>query len=119
MTLADMPADLTEYITYTEDPPWFAAVFTFPNGYVGSVIRNPDSYGSRSRLYEIATGVSTGPGGNEWVFADLGLGLNGRTVQGWLTPEDLADLLHKIKALPNSTEGNSAGTAPRVNDVLH
>lgn len=66
-------------------------IFQFANGYGASVIRNSQSYGGPEGFYELAI-LKDGK-------------INYKTpitndVIGWLDPDEVEELLDKIKALP-------------------
>lgn len=66
-------------------------IFQFTNGYGASVIRNSKSYGGPAGFYELAV-LKDGK-------------INYKTpitndVVGWLDPDEVEELLDKIKALP-------------------
>lgn len=70
-------------------------IFQFENGYGASVIRNPLSYGGPEGFYELAV-LKDGE-------------INYKTpitndVIGWLDPDEVEELLDKIKALPGGKE---------------
>ena len=70
-------------------------IHQFDNGYGASVVRFNGSYGASDGLYELAVLTFEGKG---WgICYDTPITSD---VEGHLTPEDVADLLAKIEALP-------------------
>lgn len=65
--------------------------FTFPNGYIGSVVRHFGSYGGSQGLWEIAVMY-----GDEIVY-DTPIT---NDVLGWQTEEDVEQVLNQIRELP-------------------
>jgi hypothetical protein len=69
----------------------YARVF-FPNGYGASVVKSEYSYGGRDGLYELAViNETTGE-----ITYDTPIT---NDVEGYLTPEDVTNLLERIEAL--------------------
>ena len=64
---------------------------SFPNGYRASVIRGRLSYGGLQGLYELAVLDDTGVCYSTPITDD---------VCGYLTPDEVTDLLQRIEALP-------------------
>ena len=64
----------------------------FPNGYGASVVRSRHTYGGDKGLYELAV---LGPDKK----IDYSTPIT-NDVEGWLTPENVTELLQKIEALP-------------------
>lgn len=78
--------------------PGMQVMYRFPNGYGASIIRGGISYGLESGLWELAVVHFYGAGVGEWSFAyDSGIADD---VLGWLSPEDVDDILEKIVSLP-------------------
>ncbi len=83
-------AELT-FASPTDDYDNFRARVHFDNNYGASVIRGPFTYGGREGLYELA------------VLWDGGLCYDTPItsgVEGYLSPEDVTILLHRIAELP-------------------
>lgn len=75
-------------------------IFKFKNGYGASVIRSRQSYGGPEGFYELAV-LKDGK-------------INYKTpitndVIGWLDPDEVEELLDKIKALPGGNKGEHHG----------
>lgn len=69
-------------------------LFRFPNGLGASIVRHSMSYGGREGLFELAV--------IKWSGDDFELDYTTpitNDVLGWLTPEDAAQVLKKIKNL--------------------
>jgi hypothetical protein len=71
------------------------AVAFFPNGYGVSVIQSPSSYGGNDGLYELAV-LSGGADEYELTY-DTPVTSD---VEGWLTPDRVAELMAQVEALP-------------------
>lgn len=81
-----------QYLTSARTLPDGCALrFTFPNGYVGSVIRHSTSYGGPQGLWEVA--VIHG----EKIVYDTPITDN---VLGWQTDDDVEQVLKRIRELP-------------------
>jgi len=82
-----------DYIPKEEGTSWLNEryVFQFPNGYGASVIRSPYSYGGPDGLYELAV-LKNGKINYKTPITD--------DVVGWLTPDEVTELLGQIQALP-------------------
>lgn len=79
------------------------AIFHFPNGYGASVVRSTNiglwgsTYGAIEGLWELAV-IKFSPASGEWkICYDTKITDD---VIGWLEPEDIDELLVRIKALP-------------------
>ena len=80
------------------DPAGVQRLYRFPNGYGASVIQFDGSYGSRSGRWELAVLKFNGPG-----IGDYSLCYTTELaddVLGYLTEEEVDDLLDQIKTLP-------------------
>lgn len=81
-----------QYLTSVRTLPDGCALrFTFPNGYVGSVVRHSTSYGGPQGLGEVA--VIHG----EKIVYDTPITDN---VLGWQTDDDVEQVLKRIRELP-------------------
>lgn len=71
-------------------------IYRFPNGYGASVVRHENSYGGRQGLYELAVLDSNGDLCYTTPVA--------RDVVGWLTIENVEELLDQISKLPKTPQ---------------
>lgn len=104
----NVPADLVPLRTAIEGLPGMVITraFTlfgggvlhvrFPNGYGASIIRHRGSYGGGDGLFEVGVLGQDGTLTYATPITD--------DVIGYLTPQDVADLLARIAALPTPTE---------------
>jgi len=73
-------------------------LYSFPNGYGASVIRNSMSYGGKEGLWELAvlkgTDVSVAPITYDTPITE--------DVMGWLSDEEVEETLTAISALPDA-----------------
>lgn len=70
------------------------ALVQFPNGYAASVVKGPYTYGGRDGLYELAVLDSRGN-----ITYDTPITSD---VVGYLSPDEVNELLVKIKNLPDA-----------------
>jgi hypothetical protein len=85
-----------EYLVKREDGSCYPdmrvqRIYRFPNGYGASVVRHENSYGGRSGLYELAV-------------LDSNDDLCYTTPRGWLTIENVEELLDEISKLPKAPQ---------------
>ena len=70
-------------------------VYHFPNGYGGSIVKFPGSYGYKEDLWELAVIVFDDEGDYELAY-DTPITAD---VEGYLTDKEVENLLYKIKGL--------------------
>ena len=90
-TLIITPIASREWIRGTQD------VYRFSNGYGASVIRNEYSYGGSKGLFELGVTRFSGKGNFDWELTQSTPITD--DVIGYLTTEDVQDLLVRIQAL--------------------
>lgn len=87
-----------DFVPHHLDPNGVKALVFFDNGYCASVIRVYHSYGQDEGLYELAVGLKTGEGVDDWDLCyDTPITDD---VIGHLTEERVTELLQQIEALP-------------------
>lgn len=93
LSIDDLPQSLRDNVAHVEFPfhPTAAAMMvTFKNGLDASVVSGPGTYGGQGGLFELAVGFQ-----GEGIWEDCPLTEAGG-ITGWLTQEDLIDLLSKV-----------------------
>lgn len=83
-------------LTIRDDVPGFAVEFRYENGWGASIVRNAISPGNRQGLFSLAT---IDPNSGELVGCRAILGEAGEPL-GWLTPDEVDELLTRIVNLP-------------------